>query len=333
MAYEDYYEKVQEIYLAYYGRAADQEGLAYWSVLLDQEDGNLDNIIEAFANSEESQNRYGDLGNADKVTSIYQSLFDRDPDHTGLNFYVSQVEQGAMTDATIMLDILNGARGGDREGIDSFVTSAMAALDRTSLNQAASGYAEEFTAESALPETLALSDGFVYEVVSGTAQDDQFTHLGGDKIYVGFEGNDRFDVDPAASGRAIFVGGEGDDTYNLRDAAIVVVKDSGGGSDTINSYAGSAISSNYTVDNKAFVSEFYTATGEFYGNILIGDLRAPEDYIESLNLVGVFSESFSQNQAIEIYKQFDNWYGNRAAEDVGLSGLQEDIDTINALVN
>jgi hypothetical protein len=31
VAYTEYYEVVQEIYLAYYGRAADKDGLAYWS--------------------------------------------------------------------------------------------------------------------------------------------------------------------------------------------------------------------------------------------------------------------------------------------------------------
>lgn len=331
MAYTDYYEAVQEIYLAYYGRAADQEGLAYWSVRLDEENGNLDEIIESFANSEESQNRYGDLGNAEKISSIYQSLFGRDPDDGGLDYYLNQLQTGQMTQATIMLDVLNGARGNDLDEIDSFVSSAMADFDRDALDAAAAEYADELSAPD-LPETLTLNNGRVYDVVVGTAGSDQFTHSSGQKIYLGLSGDDQFDVDPEATGAAVFVGEQGDDTYNVRDAALVAIKDSGGGSDTVNSYAGSAISNNYKVDGIGFVSDFYTAQGEFYGNVAVGDLTASEDYIETFNLIGVLEESLSQNQAIDVFQQLDNWSGNQSGEDVGLSGLQEDIDAINALV-
>ena len=157
MAYMDYYEAVQEIYLAYYGRAADQDGLAYWSVRLDEENGNLDEIIEAFANSEESQKRYGDLGNEEKISSIYQSLFGRDTDDAGLNYYLDQLETGQMTQATIMLDVLNGARGNDLDEIDSFVSSAMAGLDTEAVDAAADEYADELPPQG--DNFAALSNG------------------------------------------------------------------------------------------------------------------------------------------------------------------------------
>jgi len=50
-----HYNTVQKIYIGYYQRPADPAGLIYWAERLDGSGGNLNEIIEAFANSAESQ--------------------------------------------------------------------------------------------------------------------------------------------------------------------------------------------------------------------------------------------------------------------------------------
>ena len=54
-------QTVLDAYIAFYGRPADAGGLAFWSGRLDSEGGNLDSIIDAFANSEEYDSRFGRL--------------------------------------------------------------------------------------------------------------------------------------------------------------------------------------------------------------------------------------------------------------------------------
>ena len=128
MAYTDYLETVQKIYIAYYQRPADPEGLIYWAERLDAVNGNLDAIINAFANSPESQALYGEITDeniADVVKAIYNAAFNRDPDPEGLKFYVENFKAGKFTPATIMLNILDGARDSDLVVLNHKIESAM----------------------------------------------------------------------------------------------------------------------------------------------------------------------------------------------------------------
>jgi len=128
MAWTDYLETVQKIYIAYYQRPADPIGLVYWAQRLDVANGNLNEIIEAFANSPEAKSLYGEITEeniADVVKAIYQAAFNREPEEAGLQYYVNGFKEGKFTAATIMLDILNGARGDDLIVLQNKVTSAM----------------------------------------------------------------------------------------------------------------------------------------------------------------------------------------------------------------
>lgn len=114
---------VEKCYLAYYGRGADYQGAHYWTMRLYDDGGNLKNIIDAFANSAESQAMYGGKSNEAKVNAIYQQLFGRSADAEGLNFYVGNLASGKMTHGAIALDILNGASGSDLTIINSKLES------------------------------------------------------------------------------------------------------------------------------------------------------------------------------------------------------------------
>ncbi|MBS1187376.1 MAG: hypothetical protein H6R04_1394 [Burkholderiaceae bacterium] len=141
MAASAYYDQVEKIYIAYYGRAADTTGLAYWAGQLDAANGNLNAIINAFGNSAESTALYTG-SNIDKVTAIYQQLLNRAPDLAGLNFYVAALNAGTMTGASIALDILNGAIGTDATTVANKLAAAnafTAAIDTTAEVQAYQG--------------------------------------------------------------------------------------------------------------------------------------------------------------------------------------------------
>ena len=140
MAYQDYFEKVQQLYIAFYQRPADPDGLYFWAQMLDKSGGSLEGIIDAFATSAEAISLYdtngdGKLDGSDDmvalVTAIYQALFDRAPDAEGLAFYVTALETGQYPDGRVAtpgrvaLDILNGAQGVDAVIVDNKTTAAM----------------------------------------------------------------------------------------------------------------------------------------------------------------------------------------------------------------
>jgi len=129
MAYTDYLDDVQEIYIGYYQRPADPGGLVFWAQKLDGVGGNLDDIIEAFANSAEAQTLYGPINSetiGDVIDEIYMACFNRLPDPAGKAFYEAgfNAVPPIFTAATIMLNIIDGAQGEDLQTINNKLTAA-----------------------------------------------------------------------------------------------------------------------------------------------------------------------------------------------------------------
>jgi len=122
-----YFDTVQKVYIGYYQRPADPGGLIYWAARLDGGGGNLNAIIEAFANSAESQALYGTINSSNistVVNGIYNALFGRDAEIGGLNWYVNGFNSGQYTPATIMLNVLYGAQNEDLQSVNNKLTAA-----------------------------------------------------------------------------------------------------------------------------------------------------------------------------------------------------------------
>lgn len=101
--------RVQDAYVAYYGRPGDPGGVDYWTQRLIAEGGALETIINAFATSAEFNLRYAGLSNIELVTKVYQQTLGRDPEQTGLNYYVDRLTARTSTLGTIALNVLDGA--------------------------------------------------------------------------------------------------------------------------------------------------------------------------------------------------------------------------------
>jgi hypothetical protein len=122
MAFQDFFDDVQKLYIAYYQRPADPGGLRFWAQRLEAAGGSLAGIIDAFATSAEATALYGTIdastiGNV--IDSIYQALFGRAPDAAGKQFYIDGFTSGRFTAGSIALDILNGARNEDAVAIQN----------------------------------------------------------------------------------------------------------------------------------------------------------------------------------------------------------------------
>lgn len=152
MATQESLARVQALYVAYYGRPADQEGQEYWADRLDAEGEGA--IINAFGNSEEYAALAEGQGNATLINAIYQQAFGRGADPEGLAYYAGVLERGEKTLAEIATTIINAAGGQDRQVLNARVE---AAAEYTAEFGAADDYNLE-AAKSVVSET----DGGIY---------------------------------------------------------------------------------------------------------------------------------------------------------------------------
>ncbi|MEG3113672.1 DUF4214 domain-containing protein [Salinicola sp. 4072] len=135
MATQASLDRVQELYVAYYGRPADQEGQEYWADRLDDEGEGA--IINAFGNSAEYDELSEGQGNATLVDNLYQQMFGRHADPEGLTYYTGVLESGDKTLAEIATTILNAASGVD---MNEFNAKVEAAADYTETYGSADDY-------------------------------------------------------------------------------------------------------------------------------------------------------------------------------------------------
>jgi len=112
------------MYVAYYGRPGDPDGVDYWAGELDDNGGNISVIVDSFGNSQEYIDNYGEPNSDQLVTTLFQQILGRDADPEGLRFYVGLLDSGAKSLASIALDIANGVQG---EDIDTLANKVVAA--------------------------------------------------------------------------------------------------------------------------------------------------------------------------------------------------------------
>ena len=114
---------IAQLYIAYFNRAPEPLGFDFWCDVLDNP-VTLEDIASDFATQPEAVAMYpllearttDSLG--DFLTTVYQNLFDRDPDAAGLEFWTGVIQGGADF-GTILLEIINGASDEDRAVLEA----------------------------------------------------------------------------------------------------------------------------------------------------------------------------------------------------------------------
>lgn len=133
-AVTDYEEDVEAMYIAYYGRPGDPQGVTYWAGELEASEGDLNAIIDAFGTSDEYEERFSNMDNAALVNNIYRQLFGRDADSEGLTFYTDRLQSGESTLASIALQVYDGVQGLDALIVANKLTVAHAFTDHVEDN-------------------------------------------------------------------------------------------------------------------------------------------------------------------------------------------------------
>ena len=119
-----YQTAVESLYVAYFGRPADPNGLANFAAALQAAGAPTDvpglaaayatnpavkSLIDSFGTSAESQKLYGGGSTTDFVDAVFQNVLGRAPQASGLSFWVSSIDSGAVSPGDAALAIMSGA--------------------------------------------------------------------------------------------------------------------------------------------------------------------------------------------------------------------------------
>jgi len=111
--------QLQELYVAYFGRAADPTGLDYWTAK---------GITQAAFAADtyaapEFKSEFGSLSTESQVNQIYKNLFDREADVTGLNYWTLEINLGNLKVAEIATHLIWAAQNNDGSADDKTALS------------------------------------------------------------------------------------------------------------------------------------------------------------------------------------------------------------------
>src|SRR6056297_2611579 len=209
-------EQITTLYIAYYDRAPDPAGLAFWTARLKESiDGDSDGdagrtlaeIADRFAAAAESQAVYPDfLGDSDGdgvadgnnsglfVTQVYINLFGRLPDDGGLNHWTKNIDNGNISPGEALLKIMAGAQGSDITILENKLEVAgdwtQSAIDDGVLNLSAADGAQATTildnvdaTQQSVDDAKATTDAYFNDApvaADDTAATDEDNSINGD---------------------------------------------------------------------------------------------------------------------------------------------------------
>ncbi len=131
MAVIDYTADIQKLYVAYFNRPADYEGLAFWNTVLNNNGGNLSFVSSTFAKSPEYAAQNEGKSYFQIVNQIYQNLFNRDADVQGLEFWAARLREGKFTVDQIVKVIADNASDTDAKDKTTYANKVAAATKFT----------------------------------------------------------------------------------------------------------------------------------------------------------------------------------------------------------
>ncbi|MEW6762224.1 MAG: DUF4214 domain-containing protein [Pseudomonadota bacterium] len=124
-------EAIQKLYVAYFSRPADYDGLAHWEKVLDQAQGNLDLVSSSFAQSPEFKALTAGQTHEQIINQIYKNLFNRDADPSGMAFWTARLREGTFSVDQIFKVIADNASDSDAPDRTTYANKVTAATALT----------------------------------------------------------------------------------------------------------------------------------------------------------------------------------------------------------
>jgi cold shock CspA family protein len=104
------FEDLIELYIAYFNRAPDAEGLYFWGTAV-ANNISLSEIAALFIDQDETRAAYPDtLSNEDFATTVYANVLGRVADQDGFDFWVNALNSGGVGRDVFILEVLKGAK-------------------------------------------------------------------------------------------------------------------------------------------------------------------------------------------------------------------------------
>ncbi|WP_269611695.1 DUF4214 domain-containing protein [Prochlorococcus marinus] len=140
--------QLQQLYIAYFGRAADPEGLDYWV--------SAGTTLKQFAAHMDGQNEWISVKSgkttSQQIDQLYQNLFNRNADTDGKTYWTAQIDAGNIKLAELgeylRSSALNGADSDDKTILLAKTTAAEAITAQIRLSVSAT---KEYKADSSTP--------------------------------------------------------------------------------------------------------------------------------------------------------------------------------------
>jgi hypothetical protein len=109
------FESFVEMYIAYFDRAPDAEGLMFWGTAFAR-GFSLEEMAADFLTQPETQATYPEgLSNADFAREVYGNVLGRVPDPQGFDFWVDQLDSGTVGRDVFILEVIRGANKPPRD--------------------------------------------------------------------------------------------------------------------------------------------------------------------------------------------------------------------------
>jgi len=168
--------QLQELYIAYFGRAADPTGLDYWT-----EKGISTSKFAADMYAQaEFKDAYGSLSTESQVNQIYQNLFDRDADATGLLYWTKQIDLGNLQLAEIATHLIWAAQNnsGSEDDKTALTNKTNAAIAYTAKVKETTSAILAYQAESTDPWKSGVNITEAVSYMGGINKDTESTTAG-----------------------------------------------------------------------------------------------------------------------------------------------------------
>lgn len=135
--------ELQQLYVGYFGRAADQEGLNFWLEAINNGGLSLENVHASFVQSEEYAALYDGLSNSDLVTQVYLNVLGRAVEAEGLAFWSDALDAGTITQDQLIEGLLSGL-----SPIDALIVQNKVTVANYYTTQVGASYGEADKAQS-----------------------------------------------------------------------------------------------------------------------------------------------------------------------------------------
>ncbi len=260
--------QLQELYVAYFGRAADPTGLDYWTK---KGISTADFAADMYAQAE-FKDAYGSLSTEAQVNQIYKNLFDREADVDGLNYWTLEINLGNIKLAEIANHLIYAAQNnaGSETDKTALTNRTNAAVAYTAKVKESTTAILAFQAQSTDPWVAGVNITEAVSYLSGIDADTAHTAAGVASSVSTITANGTPSEAKSftlTTGIDSFTGGNAADTFTAANTATNAANQTfntgdslvgGGGSDTLDATIG--VAATYQANN---VSGIETINGTF----------------------------------------------------------------------